>query len=135
MQKTKKSLSADSKLQSALNLMKQKFNTTEFTVWKSKDITNRYRIGGSFPSALKSLGAIQTEYGTVKLTERFFTLRPSTVRKRMNKMVAESIKRTKTQTPSPVPTQVSKTDFDQLIIAIKKQVREEIVGELMSRLK
>lgn len=140
MKKNQKTLTADSKLQAAIDFMKKTYSSTEYTEWKSKDITNRYRIGGSFPSALKALGAIKTEYGTVMLTDRINTLRPSTVRKKMNKMVAECLERNKNVIRTPkVKTQTAKqTDYDQVIIALKQQirneVRDEIVSELLSRL-
>lgn len=140
MKKNQKTLTADSKLKSALDFMNMNYSLTDFTEWKSKDITNRFRIGGSFPSALKELGAIKTEYGKVMLTAKIQTLRPSTVRKKMNKMVAECLERNKNVIRTPkVKTQTAKqTDYDQVIIALKQQirneVRDEIVSELLSRL-
>lgn len=135
MKKNQKTLTADSKLQSAIDFMKKTFNSSEYTKWNSKQITNRYRIGGSFPSALKALGAIKTEYGTVMLTERINTLRPSTVRKKMNKMVAESIARTKDVVKTPKATTETNTqNFDDVIIALRKQVMEDVVSELLSRM-
>ncbi len=123
---------ADSRLTGALDYMRKTFSKTEFQTWNSKDITTKYRIGGVFPTALKSLGAIQTEYGKVKLTERIFTMRPSTVRKRMTQMVYDSME--KQTTPAP-KTQTKPQNFEQVIVAIKKQVREEIISELLRHIK
>lgn len=135
MKKNQKTLTADSKLKSALDFMNMNYSLTDFTEWKSKDITNRFRIGGSFPSALKELGAIKTEYGKVMLTAKIQTLRPSTVRKKMNKMVAESIARTKDVVKTPkAPTKANTQNFDDVIIALRKQVMEDVVSELLSRI-
>lgn len=135
MKKNQKTLTADSKLQAAIDFMKKTYSSTEFTEWKSRTITNRYRIGGSFPSALKELGAIKTEYGKVMLTERINTLRPSTVRKKMNRMVAESLERNKNVIKTPkAPTKANTQNFDDVIIALRKQVMEDVVSELLSRI-
>jgi len=135
MKKNQRTLTADSKLQSAMDFMKKTFSSSDYTKWNSKQITNRYRIGASFPLALKALGAIKTEHGTVMLTERINTLRPSTVRKYMNKMVAQSIARTKDVVKTPKATTKTNTqNFDDVIIALRKQVMEDVVSELLSRM-
>lgn len=135
MQKTAKALKSDAKIKSALEYMIDKYNTSTFTPWKSYEITNKFKIGGVFPTALKELGAIKTEYGSVKLTEKMLTLRPSTVRKRMNQIANASYvpKRNRKQTNVVNQKPDSNREYNYIINLVRTSVREEL-KDLFSRL-
>ena len=136
MQKTARAAKSDAKIKSALEYMIDKYNTSTFTPWKSVEIVNRFRIGGAFPTVLKELGVIKTEHGSVKLTEKMLTLRPSTVRKHMNKYVNENyVSRRKQREETKVVKEkaTSKGEYGYIINVIRASVREEL-KDLFARL-
>lgn len=139
MKKTQKALKSDAKIQKALEYMIEKYNGQEFLPWQSKDITDKFQIGGCFAAALKDLGVIKTEWGKIQLTDRMLTLRPSTVRKRMNKIANESYRpkvKTKKTKQLALPFKENKeVNFDDVYEAIRVKVKQEIVNELLSKLK
>jgi hypothetical protein len=139
MMKTQKALKSDAKIQKALEYMIEKYNGDEYLPWQSKDITDKFKIGGCFAAALKDLGVIKTEWGKIMLTDRMLTLRPSTVRKRMNKIANASYQpkgRTKKTKQLTLPFNESKKElnFDDVYNALRIRVKEDIVKELLSKL-
>ena len=139
MPKTQKAFKSDAKIQKALEYMNDKFNGDEYKPWQSKEITDKFQIGGCFPSALKDLGVIKTQHGKVMLTDRMLTLRPSTVRKRMNKIANEGYRPkggTKKNKQLTLPFNESKKEanFDDVYEAIYIRVKDNIVRELLSKL-
>ena len=136
MQKTARAFKSDAKIKSALEYMIDKYNTSTYTPWKSAEIVSRFRIGGAFPTVLKELGVIQTERGSVKLTEKMLTLRPSTVRKHMNKYVNEnyvSRRKQKEETKVVKEKATPKGEYGYIINVIRASVREEL-KDLFARL-
>ena len=132
-----KRVQSEVKLQGALNNMRESFSFDEFKPWNSAAIVKMYQIGGAFPTVLKSLKAIETKYGMVKLTSKMQTLRASTVRKHMNEYVNNSIKATrvkKVRMQPELPFEAPKSDIKDVVIALKKQLREEILQELIAGL-
>lgn len=138
MQKTQKASKSDAKIQKALEYMIENFSGDEYTPWQSKEITDKFGIGGCFPMALKDLGVVKTQWGKVMLTDRMLTLRPSTVRKRMNKIANAGYQakgRTKKQKQLALPfNEGTEVNFDQVYEAIRLKVKEDIVKELLSKL-
>lgn len=115
--------------------MIDKYNTTSFTPWRSVEITNKFKIGGVLAPALRELGAIKTEYGSVKLTEKMLTLRPSTVRKRMNQIANANYvpRRNRKQTNVVNQKPDSNREYNYMINLVRTSVREEL-KDLFSRL-
>jgi Fic family protein len=130
MQKTAKAAKSDAKIKSALEYMIDKYNTSTYTPWKSYEITKKFEIGGVFPSALKELGAIKTEFGTVKLTDKMLSLRPSTVRRRMNQIANEGYARKRqkkaTNKPSASNTETEHFTTDYVVKLVRTSIREEL---------
>jgi hypothetical protein len=134
MTNTKKASQSNVKIASALRAMRQRFSNTEFRNWDTKQLVAEFKIGGTFTHALKLLEAVETKRGMVKLAPRFLTLRPSTVRKCMNAYVHtknESVKKVKVVSP------VTKTEstFDEIVIALKAKLKQEVMAELLQSLK
>ena len=135
-----------------MSRMNSEFSYNTFLPWKCKQYTDEYKVGGGFASALKELGAIKTEYGKIKLTEKFRTLRASTVRKKMNQQMREwnvknprrngkriNVVQTKMnfvpvlETIKVKPTS-NEDQIQALIQAAKSKAREELMQELLSKL-
>jgi len=133
-----KSTQSEAKIQAALNNIRESFSFEEFKPWNSSAIVKMYQIGGAFPTVLKSLKAIETKHGLVKLTPKMQTLRASTVRKHMNEYVNQShrkVKAKKVRTQPELPfAKESKSDIKEVVVALKKQLREEILQELLAGL-
>ena len=125
---------SEAKLQAALDSMRRTYSTTEFREWNANSITKAYRIGATFPTVLVRMGAIETDYGMVKLTPRMEGLRASTIRKGMNEY-ANSYRKAKIapRVKALVPTQ--STDFSDLVIALKAKLKQEVMSELLASLK
>ncbi len=125
---------SEAKLQAALDSMRRTYSTTEFREWNANSITKAYRIGATFPTVLVRMGAIETDYGMVKLTPRMEGLRASTIRKAMNEY-ANSYRKAKIapRVKALVPTQ--STDFSDLVIALKAKLKQEVMSELLASLK
>ena len=137
MPKTSRTQS-EAKLQAALNAMRETFSTTEFRPWNSQAIVKMYRIGGAFPTVLNRIGAIETNYGSVRLTPRMEGLKASTVRKHINEYTNKNRKKFKTTKfkEQPVlPFPKSAISFDNLVIALKEKMRKELMDELYQSLK
>lgn len=122
------------KLQAALDHMRRSFSTTEFRPWNATSLVRAHRIGGSFPTVLNKIGAIEIDFGTVRLNSKMETLRPSTIRKHMNEYVHKSFNKNKTpRVKAPLPIQ--STDFNDLVIAIKAKLKQEVMNELLQSMK
>ena len=125
------------KLQAALDLMRRSFSTTEFRRWDATAIVKAHRIGGCFPTVLNKIGAIEVDFGLVKLTPRMEGLKPSTIRKHMNKYAngnRKSRKVPKVKAVSKAPAQTVSTDFNDLVIALKAKLKQEVMAELLQTL-
>lgn len=138
MKRTDRASQSEAKIQAALDNMRQSFSPDEFMPWNSGAIVKMYRIGGAFPTVLKNLKAIEMKHGMVKLTLKMATLRASTVRKNMNEYVNKSnrtvkVKALKSQPELPFKTEAP-SDIKEVVIALKKQLREEILQELLAGL-
>jgi hypothetical protein len=126
MKKTNRSNQAEARLHMLMIALLKDFNTTEFRPFDSKLYRDTYGVGAGYYSALKELEAIETTYGKIKLTERFYTLRPSTLRKYMNKGVYRSV-----AAKTAKPVQVTPVyDIDVL----RAQIRQEVLQELRDSL-
>ena len=130
MKKTNGAIRANARLHTLMIAMIKDFNTTEFRPFESKLYRDTYQVGAGYHSALKELGAIEATHGKLKLTDRFYSLRPSTLRKYMNKAVYRSLAKAKTvSVKAPEPTPVYNIEI------LKAQIREEVLQELLAKLK
>ena len=130
MKKTNGATKADARLQQLLIALIKDYSTTDFRPFNSKLYRDVYKVGAAFASVLQQLGAIETKRGQIKLTDRFFTLRPSTLRKYMTKSTYEAVAKRKTvPVLAPEPTPVYNIEV------LKAQIREEILQELLAKLK
>jgi hypothetical protein len=69
------------------------------------------------------------------LTERINTVRPSTIRKQINEYVTtHSVKKVKQPKIKLVQTKTEST-FSEIIIALKEQIRKDVMSELLASLK
>ena len=136
MQKTKTNRASHSnvKIAKALRAMEERFSFTEFKKWDTKQLAAEFKIGGAFGHVLKLLQAVETKRGMVQLSPRFTTLRPSTVRKHMNEYANSKYKTVK---KVKVANPVAKTDssFDEIVIALKAKLKQEVMAELLASLK
>lgn len=134
MTNTNKASQSNVKIASALRAMRQRFSDTEFRNWDTKQLATEFKIGGTFTHVLKLLEAVETKRGMVKLSPRFITLRPSTVRKRMNAYVNNKIGTAKkVKVASPVAS--TDSTFDEIVIALKAKLKQEVMAELLQSLK
>lgn len=129
---------SEAKLKAALDSMRESFSTTEFRPWNSGAIVKMFNIGGAFPTVLNNMGVIETQYGKVRLTARMEGLRASTVRKHINEYVNKKRARYKTtkykkQPQLPIPQ--AAIGFDDLVIALKAKLKQEVMEELMQSFK
>lgn len=125
---------SEAKLQAALDSMRRSYSTTEFREWNATALTRTYRIGATFPTVLARMGAIETDYGMVKLTPRMEGLKASTIRKHMNEY-AHSYRKTRTAPKVKAPAPTQSTDFNDLVIALKAKLKQEVMNELLASLK
>ena len=122
------------KLQAALDLMRRSFSTTEFRPWNSTAIVRAHRIGGCFPTVLNRIGAIEVDFGLVKLTPRMSGLKPSTIRKHMNEY-AYSNRKAKRVPKVKAPAQTESINFNHLVMTLKAKLKQEVMAELLQSLK
>jgi hypothetical protein len=127
MKKTNRATQADIRIKQLLVALMKDFNTTEFRPFDSALYRETYKVGAAYIGALKELKAVESPRGMLKLTERFYSLRPSTVRKSMTKLVTDSV--LAKNTPAPVASPVYNID------TIKAQLRLEILEEILAKLK
>ena len=128
MKKTNRAAQADARLQQLLISLLKDYNTTEFKPFDSNLYREAYGVGANYIGALKDLDAVVNTYGKLKLTDRFYTLRPSTLRKRMNKLVANSPSRLLKEKPETPSAPVYDIDV------LKAQIRQEVLQELRDSL-
>ena len=130
MKKTNRAVQAEVRLQQLMIALIKDYNTTEFRAFDSNLYREAYGVGANYISALKDLDAVVNTYGKLKLTDRFFTLRPSTLRKRMGKIQMTCL--ATRQKKEQIPTAPSAPVYD--IAVIKAQIRQEILQELRDSL-
>jgi hypothetical protein len=138
MKKNQRAVSSDVKITAALKAMTERYSFTEYKRWCGSDIANEFKLGAAFSMVLFQLGAIQTKYGMVMLNEKINHLRPSTVRKRINEYVntkRTTQRKTKKTTPVVPVQQTPSTEFNDLVIALKAKLKQEVMAELLASLK
>jgi hypothetical protein len=117
----------------ALQAMQNRFSISEYREWNSRSFAKEFEIGGQFPTVIKNLKLVDNEYGKVRLNESIFSVRPSTVRKAMNKYSKENrLKAVKTS--MPVQQTKKSENLDEVMIMLEKKIREKILTELLSKL-
>ena len=126
MTKTNRASRSNVKIANALRAMQDRFSFTEFKKWNGHQISSEFKIGAAFPTTL------------VKLTEKILTLRPSTVRKHINEYVtshsATKVKATK-QVKLKATSVKTENTFDEIVIALKAKLKQEVMAELLQSLK
>ena len=142
MTKTTRSAQTEQKISSFIEDLNNKFSLTEFRPWNSRDLVTKHGVTATITTVLSNLGAISSNHGTVKLNERLYSLRPSTIRKRINDYQTESrtaMKKVKAarKMKIKVASPVTKTDnaFDEIVIALKAKLKQEVMAELLQSLK
>lgn len=138
MKTSNRTIGSNIKITLALKALKQRYSFTEFKKWNGHEITKEFRIGAGLPLALEKLNVIETKFGEVRLTERIHTIRPSTIRKSINEYVtAHSVKKVKQPKQLKIKSVEVKTEntFSEIIIALKEQIRKEVMSELLASLK
>jgi hypothetical protein len=137
MRKNQRAASSDVKIAAALKAMMNRYSFTEYKKWVGNDIASEFKLGAAFPMALVQLGVIETKRGEVKLNERINHLRPSTVRKSINKYVNGKAKQSKIKNVKQptIPIPQSSIGFDDLVIALKAKLKQEVMNELLASLK
>lgn len=144
MPKASTSAGSLQKISNALETLKRDLSYKEYRKWNCREFPRQFAISTTFSTVLRNLKAIQVnpeQRGEYKLTERMATLRPSTVLKGIRNYQSECADyRGKTRRynkprinfnqPLPAP----ETSFETIIIALKEQVRKEVMSELMSSL-
>ena len=135
MKTSNRTVGSNHKIVSALKALKERYSFTEFRRWNGHLITAEFKIGAAFPHALEKLGVIETKFGEVKLTERINSVRPSTIRKQINEYVtSHSVKKVKQPKIKLVQTK-TESSFNEIIIALKEQIRKDVMSELLASLK
>lgn len=130
MKKTNRAAQSDAKIQQLLIALMRNYTVTEFRPFDTNLYRDTYKVGASYHIALKELGAIETQHGKLKLTERLYTVRPSTVRKHMNNYVKNSV----ATRSSKIKTETTATTIYNIDV-LKAQIREEVIQELLAKLK
>jgi hypothetical protein len=120
----KKQSPADARIQSLLDTLKADYTTTEFRQFDSAVYRELFSVGAAYLGVLKDLKAVQAKRGALKLNEKFYKLRPSTVRKHMTMKVYESIGR-------PV-TQTKKTKEADIFVKAKEEAKKELIKLIKS---
>ena len=138
MTKTNRASRSNVKIANALRAMQDRFSFTEFKKWNGHQISSEFKIGAAFPTTLVKLGVVESKHGEVKLTEKILTLRPSTVRKHINEYVtshsATKVKATK-QVKLKATSVKTENTFDEIVIALKAKLKQEVMAELLQSLK
>lgn len=137
MKKNSRAVSSDVKITAALKAMANRYSFTEFQKWNSKELITEFKLGAALPMILTQLGAIETKYGMIKLNEKIKHLRPSTVRKRINEYVNSNRKTAKVVKlkEAPTPVQTQNVEFNDLVIALKAKLKQEVMAELLASMK
>ena len=125
---------SEAKLQAALDSMRRSYSTTEFRPWNATTLVKAHRIGGCFPTVLSNIGAIEIDYGTVRLTPRMEGLKPSTIRKHMNEYANGNRKKNRVPKVKAL-VKAESTNFSDLVIALKAKLKQEVMSELLASLK
>ena len=144
MPKASTSAGSLQKISNALETLKRDLSYKEYRKWNCREFPRQFAISTTFSTVLRNLKAIQVnpeQRGEYKLTDRMSTLRPSTVLKAIRNYQKESADyrgitrrynkpRVNFNQPLPAPD----TSFETIIIALKEQVRKEVMSELVSSL-
>ena len=125
---------SEAKLQAALDSMRRSYSTTEFRPWNATTLVKTHRIGGCFPTVLSNIGAIEIDYGTIRLTPRMESLRPSTIRKHMNEYANSNNRKNRVPKVKAL-VKAESTNFNDLVIALKAKLKQEVMSELLASLK
>lgn len=112
---------ADVRIQGLLDSLKADYTTTEFRQFDSALYRELYNVGAAYLKVLKDLKAVQAKRGALKLNEKFYKLRPSTVRKRMTMTVYESSGRA-----------TKKTDKADIFAKAKEEAKKELIKLIKS---
>ena len=137
------------KISKAMEVLKKELSYDEYRKWDGRGFPSRFAISTTFSTVLRNLGAIKANpdvRGEVRLTERMTTLRPSTVQKNINRYQAECRdnrsapkKRKKRKAAGPYTIRFKEPinlnpepTFETIMVALKEQVRKEVMAELMS---
>jgi len=141
MKKTIRSAQTEQKISSFLEDLNSKFSLTEFRPWNSRELVSKNGVTATITTVLSNLGAITANHGTVKLNERLYTLRASTVRKHINEYQASrktpKAKKTKVrgyEVRINTPVQTEST-FNEIVIALKAKIKQEVMSEILASLK
>ena len=132
MTKTKRSAQTEQKISSFIEDLNNKFSLKEFRSWDSRELVSKHGVTATLTTILSNLGAITTNHGEVKLNERLYSLRPSTIRKHINQYQNESRKKVYKVGITPVKTE---NTFDEIVIALKAKLKQEVMAELLQSLK
>ena len=137
MKKSNRASRSNVKIANALRAMQERFSFTEFKKWNGHLIASEFRIGAAFPSTLVKLGVVESKHGEVKLNEKITSLRPSTVRKHINEYVnSHSVVKVKAPKQTIKATSVkTESTFDEIVIALKAKLKQEVMSELLASLK
>ncbi len=117
----KKHSPADARIQDLLNSLKADYTTTEFRQFDSAVYRELYSVGAAYLKVLKDLKAVQAKRGALKLTDKFYKLRPSTVRKHMTMSVYESTGRV-----------TKKTKEADIFVKAKEEAKKELIKLIKS---
>lgn len=132
------SAQSEAKIKLAIEGLKVQYSFSEFRNWKSNEWVKSYQIGAGVPQILVKLGAIEMKYGVIKLNERINSIKASTVRKHLNNYVngTRKVQRARKFEAQPkLAFNMQDIDLKDVIIALKKQIREEVIKELVMGLK
>jgi len=136
MKTSNRTLKANHKIVLALDALQKRYSFTKFHKWNGHLIASEFKIGTQFAYILQKLGMIETKFGQVRLTEKVNMVRPSTIRKEMNSYAASCAARKSTVQPKVKSVNIeAEGSFNDIIIALKKQVRKEVLSELLATLK
>ena len=144
MPKASTSAGSLQKISNALETLKKDLSYKEYRKWNCREFPRQFAISTTFSTVLRNLKAIEVnpqQRGEYRLTERMVTLRPSTVVKGIRNYQAEcadyrGVKRrpNRRRINLTQSVQTSDTSFETIIIALKEQIRKEVMSELLSSL-
>lgn len=143
MPRTSTSMSAVIKLASALEILRKSLSTESFNHWDFKAFTKQYGISNTLSTVLRNMKAIipnPERRGEYKLSPKFESLRPSTVLKYMNEYQKQTrqsrqLPKRKTATKLAVKPVPQASSLETYLVALKEQMRKEVMEEIMSALK
>ena len=130
------------KISNAMDTLKKELSYKEYRKWNVREFPRRFRISTTFSTVLRGLKAIQVNpevRGEYKLTERMTTLRPSTVLKAIRNYQTECAdyrgetrryNKPRVDFTKPLPTKTPDVSFETIVIALKEQLRKEVMNEL-----